>query len=68
MAKTSSHAKTARRPAAAAAQNAPKRAIVTVSVEEDLLRRFDAMAKHEARTRSSQIALLMRRWVEGQRS
>jgi hypothetical protein len=33
-----------------------------------LLRRFDILAKREARTRSSQIALLMRRWVEGQHS
>jgi hypothetical protein len=68
MAKSSSpsHAKTARQRSAGAAASEPELVIVSSSVEKDLVRRFDIAAKREARTRSSQIALLMRRWVEEQ--
>jgi hypothetical protein len=62
MAKSSSHAKVAR---ATVGKSSPKRVVVSFSVDESLLRRFDVVARHEERTRSSQIALLMRRWVEG---
>jgi hypothetical protein len=61
--------KTGRRPVGGrpsrADRDEPERMIVSVSVETDLVRRFDIAAKREARTRSSQIALLMRQWVEG---
>jgi hypothetical protein len=64
MAKSSSHAKTAR-PGAASASGAPKRTVVTFSIDSELLGQLDAAAKREERSRSNQIALLIRRFVEG---
>jgi hypothetical protein len=66
MAQAASHAKVSRlRPGV---KRAPQRVVITVSVDEDVLRQFDIEARREARTRSSQIALLMRQWVENRRS
>jgi hypothetical protein len=67
MAKSGSHAKTARRRSADAAQAAPERVVVSVSIEKELVRRFDVEARRESRTRSSQIAFLMRQWIESRR-
>jgi hypothetical protein len=66
MAKSPSHAKTARGSPSAAGKGSPKRVIVTFTVEPELLSRFDALAQREARTRSSQIVLSMRRLLEGE--
>jgi hypothetical protein len=65
MAKLASHAKTARGRTSAVGKVSPKRVIVTFTVEPELLSRFDALAQREARTRSSQIVLSMRRLLEG---
>jgi hypothetical protein len=43
-----------------------ERVIISVSVEPDLVRRLDVAAQREARTRSAQVALLIRRWLEEQ--
>lgn len=59
-------AKTARVTVSAKAPE--KRTLVTFTVAPELLRRFDAAAKEEERSRSSQIVLLMRRWVEGRQA
>jgi hypothetical protein len=66
MAQSATHAKVAKlRPGT---KRPPQRVVITVSVDEDVLRRFDVEARREARTRSSQIALLMRQWVESRQA
>ena len=65
--------KTAPRPKALpsrapAAKASEKRTVVTFTVDPALLRQFDAAAKQEERSRSSQLVLLMRRWVEGRQA
>jgi metal-responsive CopG/Arc/MetJ family transcriptional regulator len=51
----------------AAAKRGDKRTVVTFTVEPALLQKFDAAARDEERSRSSQIILLMRRWLEERR-
>ena len=46
-------------------RNGAQRAVVTFTVDRELLSQFDAAAKREQRSRSNQIVLLMRRLVEG---
>ena len=50
---------------APAAKAREKRTVVTFTVDPGLLRKFDSAAEREERSRSSQIVVLMRRWVEG---